>query len=538
MEILRIEDLSFFYPECKIAALDKISFSVSEGEFITLAGATGSGKSTLLRLIKKELAPMGKAVGKISVCGKENQLMSTEESARTIGFVMQNTDEATVTDKVFSELAFGLENLGERRSVIERRVAEMSSYFGIDHLFDKPTSELSGGQRQLLALASVMTLDPKLIILDEPTAMLDPIAATEFITTLKKLNRDFATTVIIAEHRLEELIPISDRVITVEGGRIKANGTPRDVLSLIDREDRLYPSMPTAARLYRESGSIGECPLDVSEGKRYLECNFSNIKDVPRWEKYNIVGETALEFINCSFRYGKDLPDVTDGLDLKIYKGEIFAILGGNGSGKSTALSLAAGLKRPYIGKVKVFGKTPHEYKSGSLYRECLSMLPQDPEALFFKDTVFEDLSEIGDPSSLPFDISHLYEKHPFDLSGGERQLCALAKVLLSKPRILLLDEPTKGLDGEWKEKILSILRSLKDSGMTIVLVTHDVEFAALAADRCTLFFRGRALSTDTVDRFFTDNKFYTTAVARIARSVAPGAVTLSSLLSLIGGAR
>ena len=274
MALVDVRNLSFAYPSCPENAIRDISFTVEKGEFVCVSGATGSGKSTLLRLLKRELAPMGKVSGKINIAGKDQSTLTDEEAAYSIGYVMQRPEQQIVTDKVWHELAFGLENMRVEQSAIARRVAEMASYFGIEDWFEKSVNELSGGQKQLLNLASVMVMQPKLLILDEPTSQLDPIAASEFIATIRKLNRDFSLTVIITEHRLEEVIPISDKLLVLENGGVFKMGAPRDViLSMKDRPELLL-SMPTAAKLALLTGGADGCPLDVREGRRYIESGF------------------------------------------------------------------------------------------------------------------------------------------------------------------------------------------------------------------------------------------------------------------------
>lgn len=529
MELLKIENLTFAYPNTLSPTIKGVNLTVHEGEFTVLCGATGSGKSTLLRLLKRELSPTGDISG--SIYYKETNIteLSSNISASKIGFVMQNPEHQIVTDKVWHELGFGLENMGLPQNEIALRVCEMASYFGIESWFEKSVSELSGGQKQLLNLASVMAMQPDILILDEPTAQLDPIAATDFINTLKKLNTDFSVTVIIVEHRLEEVIPICDNLIVLKDGVVTHNGDPRTVIKQLEEDDDILSAMPSSVRLYHSLRGKGSCPLTVREGRRFLQDNFGNkITSLPD-EKYVHNKNAVLEFKEVFFRYERNLPDVLKGINLSVYENEIFCILGGNGSGKTTTLNTAAGLIKAYSGSVKVFGKKIKEYKNQTLYKECLSMLPQDVETVFLKNTVNEELSGV-DTGELPFDISHLLDKHPYDLSGGEQQLVALAKVLAAKPKLLLMDEPTKGLDTIKKAQIINILKQLKQRKVTVVIVTHDVEFAAECADRCALFFRGNIVSVDRPCEFFSNNRFYTTAASRMSRGFYEKTVTLRQI--------
>ena len=534
MEILTVEDLTFSYPHCVTPAVKDISFKIEKGEFVVLCGATGSGKSTLLRMLKRELTPLGELNGKVLFQGNNISSLDERTSAARIGFVMQQPEQQIVTDKVWHELAFGLENLGVSRDEIARRTAEMASYFGIGDWYDKDVSELSGGQKQLLNLAAVLVMNPDILILDEPTAQLDPIAASDFIAALKRLNQEMSLTMIMAEHHLEEVVPICDKLMIMDSGTIIANGAPEKVITEIRGRKELLCGMPAAARLYTEMERNGNCPLTVRQGRKYIENNYlSIIRSLPE-ENYTIPSEHAMTLKDVWFRYEQNSRDIIKGLDLTIGTGEIFCILGGNGSGKTTTLNAVAGILKPYKGTIRIFGKKLKEYKNRSLYHECLALLPQDVQTTFLHNTVREELSECGaDVSDLPFDISHLLDKHPYDLSGGEQQLTALAKVLASKPRLLLLDEPTKGLDANSKSSIFEILGRLKTNVVTTVIVTHDVEFAAECADRCAMFFCGQIVSVGTPREFFSSNNFYTTAVSRMTRDFYDEAVTIDDVTDL-----
>lgn len=517
MELLAIKDLSFRYAGSDSAAISGVSFSVERGDFLAVCGATGSGKSTLLRLIKRELAPRGKAEGEILFCGKPLCELDDRKAAQKIGYVAQRPEEQIVTDRVWHELAFGLENLGLPTGVIRRRVAETACFFGIEEWFDKSTDELSGGQKQLLSLASVMVMQPELLLLDEPTARLDPIAAGDFINAVARLNRELSLTVIMISHCLEDVLPVANRVLALEGGRVAEYGETRKAVGKIKNIPSLAGALPAAARLYSRLGADCECPLTVREGRDLIEHNFgSSVRALPP-EEYVHSKNVALEFSGVYFRYSREQEDVLRGLELKVYENEIFCLLGGNGSGKSTALAAAAGLIKPYAGNIRVFGKkvTDREFARAGL----LTLLPQDVQTVFLKSTVRAELADANvTEGALTQELDRLMDHHPYDLSGGQQQLLALAKALAARPRLLLLDEPTRGLDAGAKAEFVSVLRKLRDGGMTVVLVTHDAELAAEISDRCALFFRGEIVADDVPRRFFSGNSFYTTAANRICR--------------------
>ncbi len=553
MEIYKIENLSFAYPNRTAKALSDINISVAEGEFLTLSGKSGCGKTTLLRLLKTALAPFGDFSGSILFKGKSLSKTDTKEQAAKIGFVMQNPDNQIVTDKVWHELAFGLESLGYSTPEIRTRVAEMASFFGIQNWFHKKVTELSGGQKQLLNLASVMVMQPAVLILDEPTSQLDPIAAQEFLKTLQKINRELGTTVILSEHRLEEAFPISDRIIVMDEGKIIADAKPEKTGKILkDKNHDMYAALPAPVRVFGAVEDEEVWPVTVREGRVWLE-EFSENNTlceelIPEDKPYAGTDNPVIEAKDLWFRYDKNLPDVVKGLDLKVEKGEIFAILGGNGTGKTTALSLICGLFTPYRGKILINGEKPSKIKN--LYGGILGVLPQNPMALFVKNTVFLDLMEILSEEEISKSekeerirniaatcrISELMGSHPYDLSGGEQQRAALAKILLKSPRILLLDEPTKGMDAHFKQIFADILKELKQSGVTVVMVSHDIEFCAEYADRCAMFFDGNITSAGTPREFFSGKSFYTTSANRMARTRLKKAVLAEDIILACGG--
>jgi energy-coupling factor transport system ATP-binding protein len=338
----------------------------------------------------------------------------------------------------------------------------------------------------------------------------------------------------MAEHRLEDVIPVCSRLIVMDSGRVIADAPAEKAIPQLRGRNDIICGMPAASRLYAELENDGECPITVMDGRRYIEQNYScGVRTLNRGIN-SLPDETALEFDEVFFRYSRNSPDVLADLSFKVGKGEMYCILGGNGSGKTTSLSTAAGLLKPYSGTIKVFGKKLKDYKNSSLYRECLALLPQDVQTVFLKNTVREELAEVGaSPDIIPFDLTPLLDKHPYDLSGGQMQLAALAKVMAAKPKLLLLDEATKGLDANAKSMFIGVLRKLKEQGTTIVIVTHDVEFAALCADRCAMFFGGKIVSEGTPDRFFSENNFYTTAVSRMTRGIFDNAVTVHDAAEL-----
>ena len=539
MESYAFKNVDFTYPEGEKKALCNISFVVQQGEFVILCGPSGCGKSTLLRHLKSCLTPHGLFSGEIRYQGTLLAEMNQREQAQQIGFVLQSPENQVVTDKVWHELAFGLESLGYDTPTIRRRVAEIAAFFGIENWFYKNVTELSGGQKQLLSLASVMAMQPSVLVLDEPTAQLDPIAAADFLALLGKINRELGTTIILTEHRLEEAFPFATRAIVMEDGAIICDDKPENVgLQLKDKGSGMFLAMPTAMRVWAAVETKLSCPITVRDGSDFLtqraeERPFLHLaeKDPPVYPE-----ETALECEDLWFRYEKDSPDVVKGFSLKLHKGEFYAVLGGNGAGKSTTLKVIAGLREAYRGDVRLHGKLGH--------------LPQNPQTLFVKRTVREDLYEVFRGQKISkaqqdskvarivelCGLREFLDRHPYDISGGEQQRTALAKVLLTAPDILLLDEPTKGFDAEFKVTFALILRRLIAQGVTILMVSHDVPFCAEYAHKCGLFFDGSIVAEGEPREFFSGNSFYTTPANRMARHLIPQAVTVADIIGCCDG--
>lgn len=538
MELFKIEHLDFTYPGEIKKALNDISFSVRAGEIITLCGSSGCGKSTLLRHLKSVLSPFGWRNGAVYFKGKQIGELDAREETEKIGFVSQSADNQIVTDKVYHELAFGLESLAYDNEKIRQRVAEMASFFGIQDWFYKNVSELSGGQKQILSLASIMTMLPEVLVLDEPTSQLDPIAALEFVNMLIKINRELGVTIIVTEHRLDEIIPYSDRVIVMEEGKIIADDNPVNVcLKLKEEGHAMLLSMPISMRIWNGvRDGEGTCPLTVNEGRIWLEDFAARYKI--QWETEQRMSqktitcsqERVIELKEIWFKYGKGERDILKGVNMGVNKGEIFGILGGNGTGKSTLLSVMSGIRKPYRGKV--------------ITRDKVGMLTQNPKNLFVKKTVEEDLREVCRAKQEErleevirlCRLDKLLRHNPYDLSGGEQQRAAMAKVLLTEPDILLLDEPTKGMDNEYKQELGQMLMNMAQTGTTIIMVSHDIEFCAEWTDRCALFFDGSIISERETREFFINNSFYTTTANRMARNVLPTAVTPKDVIDACNG--
>ena len=632
MKIIELKKLSFRYSGEDKEVLSDIDLAIEEGGFYVICGASGSGKSTLLRQLKTSLQPVGQRSGRILYYGRDLEEVSQYTQSAKIGFVFQNPDTQIVTDKVWHELAFGLESIGMPQDMIRVRVAEMASYFGIQNWFYQSTDTLSGGQKQLLNLASVMVMHPKVLLLDEPVSQLDPIAAADFMATVHKLHAEFGITVIMAEHSLEEVAAYVDEVIFMKEGRLIAKGKMEELGNILETHDPSMEEILTVpmqiARGYEKLQKKKEdaafttndrIPYTVALGQKWMAQRFplakqEEIKGFPfikqeETEKFAFAKqEEAQRFlgakqeeagrfpgakqeeagrvtsvkqkekkplpakdpkkqnrvkrslgykkifhaIQCTelcYHYPQADVDVVDHLSFFVDEGSIFALMGGNGSGKTTTLHLLGGLLKPQKGTIEFFGKALAKYKEKELRNGILGVLPQDPTTLFVRKTVEEDLYEVLEEQNqiktffgetrqeiwqnviALLGIEDLLKKHPYDLSGGEQQKAALAKVLLRQPAILLLDEPTKGLDAGSKKRLGELLVGLSQKKVTILMVSHDIEFCAKYATKAGLFFDGNIASMQDTKEFFVENHFYTTAANRMCRNYFPDVVTVQDAI-------
>ena len=547
---LEMHDYSFSYGSVEEDVLHGITFWLENGSFTVLCGASGSGKSTLLCAFKPELTVAGASQGTVRVLGDDPHLLSPVESATRIGFVMQDPENQIVTDTVWHELAFGLESIGVDTQTMRRRVAETAHFFGIGSWFDRRTADLSGGQKQLLNLAAIVVMQPAVLVLDEPTSQLDPIAAKDFFDVLERVNAELGITVLITEHRLEDVLPLADRVLFLErGGTLAYDGDCDGFVRMLEKDDeRLYAALPAATRMgmllqraNKGSGEHSSYPLTVREGRSYLASALATMRARGKSavgplsaERPLPPGNVVLRAKDVWFRYAREMPFVLRGVDFDLCAGRVAALVGGNGSGKSTLLSALAGIRRLERGRI---------VRTRNLH---VALMTQNPKALFVRDRLMDDLMEWSDLGGYSlsdvnnmlerFGLEQLRERHPYDLSGGETQKAALAKILLLGPDVLLLDEPTKGLDAAAKAQVGAILSDLAlREGKAVLLTTHDLEFVSEIAHTCSMLFGHEVTCTQDAHGFFLDNLFYSTPIARITRDMLDGCVTTDDVAFALG---
>lgn len=532
MEVLSVKNLGFTYKNSKFT-LDDISFTLKKGELKLICGPCGCGKSTLLRLFKKEICPSGNIYGDIGYPGK----------APVLGYLSQNTEASLVCDRVLDEIVFGAENMGMKPGKIGRLLAETTAYLGIEDILDKNCQELSGGQKQLVALASVLMMEPDILLLDEPTSQLDPVSTYDFVRLLVKLKDELGIAVLVAEHNLDAMLGVSDSVIYMEDGRIRIDGTRDELVKMLMKNKRPFAaSIPetikyavsenlvcegfpyTIRELYGLKASAdsvrrAETERDSTEKPEELkkqrdstekpEESKTDRNSVEKPEESKT--ETVVEVKKAWFRYEKKSEDVIKDLSLELRKGKIYGIIGGNGAGKSTIISLISGYRKPYRGKVK--------------RNIDFGYLPQNPAYCFFKDVLLEDyeltaekeeIEKLCSEYELFRNISGWFDKNPQDLSGGQQQIAAIAKLLLVNSDGLVMDEPVKGLDGSEKTALGELMRTLADRGKTVVFVSHDLEFVEDYADYCLMMFDGKIAVEDKPEALFKGNRFYTTVRGRM----------------------
>ncbi|SEK76921.1 ABC transporter ATP-binding protein [Ruminococcus albus] len=526
MDAVHCEGLTFRYNNAKAPAIQGIDLKIGRGELVLLMGRSGCGKTTLLKLLKPEIAPLGEVSGDISVFGKK-----AESPMPMVGYAAQSPEDSFVSDTVYGEIMFAPENAGLSAEEVRRAAAETITRFGLGKLLRRKLDELSGGEKQLVSLCAALVMQPEILLLDEPFSRLDPVTAEDISGLILRLNREMGTTVIIAEHTTDLLFAECDRVVFMENGQIAADASPREMCKVAGAESFL----PAAARIFSGHES---CPLTVREGRKLLgELPHKKEVALPEVRKF---GEEALRADDLRFALERRGEDILDGVDILLHKGEHLALIGANGCGKTTLLRCLAGLCRAYSGTVKVFGK---RLKKPS---HVIAMLPQEARDIFVQPTVREDYIfalkamekpiERADEMLRYLGCGHLADIHPYDLSGGETQLCALGRVLLCEPEILLLDEPVKGLDAVSRKKFGEMIKRLCGEGKAVLTVTHDLENAAELADSCAILCGGRVESLMPAGEFFARAGSLSTAAGRIARGEVANAYTVERLRSALRG--
>ncbi|EEI24498.1 ABC transporter ATP-binding protein [Lentilactobacillus hilgardii] len=551
-ELIGIDHLTFTYPHTNESTLENINLKIFADDFLLIAGDTGSGKTTLLSHLKKELMPNGHRSGYITFQHQDISKFTQLKSAQMVGFVSQNPRNQPVMATVIEELAFSLENIGCPSQEIGRRVAELSNYLGLDQWLHKRVDDLSGGQLQIVNLASVLILRPKVILLDEPTAQLDPLMTQNFMTILSRIHQELGMTIVMTEHNLAVPITMANRMVLISNRQIAVNDTPAVVISQMFQKAQLKRFVPEIPALFlRNYPQAGQLPLSVSSGQRLIHAKnlqFESVNSDLKTAERPKEASTIVSLKNVSFTFD-ERQSIVDHLSLDIHQGDWLTIVGKNGSGKSTLLSLIGGLRKPQHGRINLAGKTVWKMQTTERIKR-LSFLSQEPSLQFGNETVFKELmvqaKQLGITNAESraqkalenLRLTDLENKNPFDLSGGQQQLLGLAIAMIANPQLLVLDEPTNGLDPNTKHLIGEQLLNYQHRGGTIIMATHDMAFAAAFSGNCGFMFDGRLESILPRRRFFSGNFFFTTALNRLLRDQVPDAILVSDVRAGKGGAK
>lgn len=546
MSSIKIENLFYRYPNSQSNALDDISIELTSGEFVLLLGESGCGKSSLLRAMARLIPDFhgGTIQGRITIDGKDIHSMKPSHLSSILGCIFQNPENQIVFNDVTKEIVFGMENLGFSYDRMRLNLADVCTYLGINHLLDRKTNELSGGEKQKVAIASILCMEPRILLLDEPTSQLDPVSAESIINTVRRLNEDFGMSVIMVEHRLDKCFHLADRLLLMDDGRITYDDDP--YLFVVKSKPDVIQYMPVVSRVFKLSG-VGYTPYTVRDAKVYLsqQSNIDNhaVKAITKDIEGDPNGESLIRFDDVCFTYVKE--DKTQSheetsrryalksISLCINQGDIISIHGEVGAGKSTLMKIATLEHRPTSGKVWIKGDD-----AGSMSIKDIAgrfaYLSQNPGDYLSQDTVMKEMElslyhyKGTDKEERilkvlsRFDMADHTETHPRDLSTGERQRIAIASLLLLEPELMILDEPTRGLDYEAKMKLGETMLQLNDEGISIILVTHDIAFAHDFCSRSMIMSQGELITVGKTDVVLNQSYSYVTEVGKLFRDINP----------------
>ncbi len=517
--MISIYNLTYFYPNSPDPALQDVSWQVAPGAFVLLAGPSGSGKSTLLRCLNG-LVPHftgGRINGRISVNGLEVLQAGPQTMSQQVGFVWQNPEAQAVLDRVEAEIAFGLENAAIPPAEMRVRVEEVLDLLDLAALRERPLTTLSGGERQRVAIATALALRPTILALDEPTSQLDPQSADEVLRALVRLNEDLGLTILLVEHRLERVLRYVDRLTYLENGRIITDAPVREAITHL-------PQLPPLLQLGKKWG-WHPLPLTVKEAKPFAAAQLAKLVAPPPKQPPDPTPKPVL-LQTSQLSYAYNGKNSLNGVSLNLAAGEAVAVMGRNGAGKSTLLKCLVGLLRPKQGEVRVNGRSTQGREVADICRE-VAYLPQNPDDLLFAETVYQELTMTLQNHGLlgqngvaallgELGLAQFQASYPRDLSVGQRQRVAMGAVTITRPKILLLDEPTRGLDYAAKNQLVGIWRRWLAAGMGLLLVTHDVELAALVADRVLVMSQGEVIAAGKTADILPTSPLFAPQISRL----------------------
>jgi energy-coupling factor transport system ATP-binding protein len=520
--VIRFDRVSFRYAGAEGLTLDDVSLDIPEGELCVVVGETGTGKTTLLRSVNG-LVPHfsgGTLGGTVTVDGRSTREHRPRELADVVGYVGQNPLASFVTERVEDELAYTMENLGVPADAMRRRVEDTVDLLGLHDLRDRSLRALSGGQQQRVAIGAVLTASPRVLVLDEPTSALDPAAAEEVLNALARLVHDLGLTVLMAEHRLERVLPFADRLVLVPGGGAPlVVGPPADVM-------RTASVAPPLVELGRHIG-WEPLPLTVRDARRQSAGLRERIAPLSHARTADAAPaaahDPAASLRRLAVHYGSVV--ALGSVDLEVWPGEVIVLMGRNGSGKSSLLSALSGGHAPTRGSVRVGGGDPHRMTPHDLVRQ-VGLVPQDPGLLLYGESVSDECHSADRVSGLEAGTTRATldrvlpgvppDRHPRDLSEGQRLALALAIVLAPAPPLLLLDEPTRGLDYPSKDRLIGVLRQLARTGHAVVLATHDVELATRVAQRAIVLADGEIIADGPAHEVVCHSPVFAPQIAKV----------------------
>jgi len=549
--MIEFNDFSFFYPDAKSPSLDNINVQISEGEFLVITGPSGGGKSTFLRSINGLIPNFygGKISGEVIVHGKNASETPTNQMSELVGMVFQDPENQLISSRVEREIAFGMENLCFPESLMKKRIEEALDAVNISRLRNRITSELSGGQKQKVAIASALSMHPSILLLDEPTSELDPRSAEEVLNVIEKINDELGLTILLVEHRLERVIHHVDRMLLIDDGKLLYDGSPRKIKSAHIENWKVGLPPVTRLSLHFKDRLTNGLPLTVKEARLSLKDVLSNPGKNVTWSKKESSGKICLSMEKVYFSYDGE-KDVLKNVSFNVYEGDMIALMGKNASGKTTLVKLMNGLVKQRKGKVLLFGKKISDYSLDDLIQK-VGIVFQDPNLHLFNDTVEEEVAFVlrnleMDQKTIDKKVSDILKRfkiyeyrnsYPHDLSGGQRQRVALASVLVSEPEVLILDEPTRGMDYYLKQELISFLR---EKSKTVIMITHDVETAAEFADRVVLLSEGNIISDGNKRDVLSKALLFSPQINRLVQPYAKNGIpddtlTVEEILEVVG---
>lgn len=510
MELFKIDNLSFSYDKSIRPSIKNINLSIRQGDFLVICGTSGSGKSTLVRQLKSCFTPLGAQTGTILFKGRPLSSISVKEQAQSIGYVPQGDFSQVPVGNVINQLAFGPLNIGMKENQVKLHIAEISNVLGISDILYKNSNDISGGQKQLVKLASVLIMNPDIIILDEPFSSLDPFSANALLDTLNKVNNDFSTAVLVSSSSLETLCQYAQNIIFIENGKISSNFKNIRECGIIN-DNYIYNLLPEMYKIHSKVNPNALFPPTLKDGKNFFNelfkdknVNFRTAEEYREKPEANQI----LSLKNIWFKYKKNSPDILKDLNLSVKSGEIISILGKNGSGKSTLLNLICKTFKPYKGKITINNKPIYKYSDSELFGSIISMIPQ------YTETYYDNVN--------------------LQLCHGEKQILYIKNTLKDKNNpIIVMDEPTAGIDSNQKRELLSIIREASNNGSAIIIASHDLEFCSEASHKCCMLFDGQIIGLDTKNKFFSNNTFYTTVPRIITSDIFENAVTSKEVIKL-----